>query len=157
MMDIQQTIINVVESKVFISFTSFIFGIFIYWLYFYIKELKSKYDFSDELRDIVNHYLKKGKISISEYGALVRLMANMGNYLGIYRKHVETMIKEFGEHGGLNFSEGIFDEKDNNQEHKENNNNLDEILKENLKLKNQLNNIKNPLIAESIDDTENDF
>lgn len=156
-MDIQQTIINIVESKVFISFSSFIFGIFIYWLYFYIKELKSKYDFSDELRDIVNHYLKKGKISISEYGALVRLMANMGNYLGIYRKHVETMIKEFGENGGLNFSEGIFDEKDNNQENKENNNNLDEILKENLKLKNQLNNIKNPLIAESIDDTENDF
>ncbi|WP_341833718.1 hypothetical protein M33023_02110 [Candidatus Phytoplasma asteris] len=58
-MDIQQTIINIVESKLFISFTSFIFGIFIYWLYLYIKELKSKYDFSDELRDIVNHYLLK--------------------------------------------------------------------------------------------------
>ncbi|WP_225904299.1 hypothetical protein [Paulownia witches'-broom phytoplasma] len=39
-MDIQQTIINIVESKIFISFTSFIFGIFIYWLYFYIKEWK---------------------------------------------------------------------------------------------------------------------
>ncbi|MFT2804565.1 hypothetical protein ACMUE1_00600, partial [Candidatus Phytoplasma asteris] len=50
---------------------------------------------------------------------------------------LKNMIKEFGENGGLNFSEGIFDEKDNNQENKENNN-LDEILKENLKLKNQL-------------------
>ncbi len=36
----------------------------------------------------------------------------MGNYLGVYRKHVETMIKEFGEYGNLNFSEGIFDEKE---------------------------------------------
>ncbi|GLH60508.1 hypothetical protein [Paulownia witches'-broom phytoplasma] len=69
-MNIQQTIINIVESKIFISFTSFIFGIFIYWLYFYIKEWKSKYDFSDELRDVVNHYLKKGKIRIGEIWCL---------------------------------------------------------------------------------------
>ncbi|QYC30902.1 hypothetical protein HGD80_03965 [Paulownia witches'-broom phytoplasma] len=155
MMDMQQTIINIVESKLFISFTSSIFGIFIYWLYFYIKEWKSKYDFSDELHCLVNKYIKNGRITVREFGALIRIISQMSNYLGIYRKHVETMIKEFGEHGGLNFSEGIFDEKNNNQENKENNNNLDEILKENLKLKNQLNNIKNPLIAESIDDTEN--
>ncbi|WP_240992270.1 hypothetical protein [Candidatus Phytoplasma tritici] len=153
-MDIQQTIINIVESKSFISLISIFLGIFSYWFYLYIKELKSKYDFSDELREVVNQYIKKGKMNLSEYGALIRLMAHMGNYLGIYRKHVETMIKEFGENGGLNFSEGIFDEK----EKKENNNNdLDELLKENLELKKQLNNTKNPLIVESIDDNENDF
>ncbi|WP_225904295.1 hypothetical protein [Paulownia witches'-broom phytoplasma] len=156
-MDIQQTIINIVESKIFISFASSIFGIFIYWLYFYIKEWKSKYDFSDELHCVVNKYIKNGQITVREFGALIRIISQMSNYLGIYKEHVYKMIKEFGEHGGLSFSEGIFDEKDNNKENKENNYNLDEILKENLKLKNQLNNIKNPLISESIDDTENDF
>ncbi|MBS2994125.1 hypothetical protein ['Santalum album' aster yellows phytoplasma] len=157
-MDIQQTIINIVESKLFISFISFIFGIFIYWFYFYIKELKSKYNFSDELHCVVNKYIKNGQITVREFGALIRIISQMGNYLGIYKDHVNRMIKEFGEHGGLNFSEGLFDEikKDDDNEKKENNN-LDEILKENLKLKNQLNNTKKPLIVESIDDTENDL
>ncbi|GLH61799.1 hypothetical protein [Hydrangea phyllody phytoplasma] len=157
-MDIQQTIINIFESKLFISFISFIFGIFIYWFYFYIKELKSKYNFSDELHCVVNKYIKNGQITVREFGALIRIISQMGNYLGIYKDHVNRMIKEFGEHGGLNFSEGLFDEikKDDDNEKKENNN-LDEILKENLKLKNQLNNTKKPLIVESIDDTENDF
>ncbi|WP_240992289.1 hypothetical protein [Candidatus Phytoplasma tritici] len=110
-MDIQQLIINVFESKIFVSFISMIFGFLIYHFYLYIKELKNKYDFSDELREVVNKYLKTGQMKLNEYGVLIRIMAHMGNYLGIYRKHVETMIKEFGENGGLNFSEGIFDEK----------------------------------------------
>ena len=144
-MDIQQTIINIVESKSFISLISIFLGIFSYWLYLYIKELKSKYDFSDELREVVNHYLKTGQITVREFGSLIRIVVQMRNYLGIYRKHVETMIKEFGENGGLNFSEGIFDEKDHdkeNKKHESNINDLDKLLKENLELKKTINESK---------------
>ncbi|WP_225904358.1 hypothetical protein [Paulownia witches'-broom phytoplasma] len=159
-MNTQQTIINIVESKVFISFISFIFGIFIYWLYFYIKELKSKYNFSDELHCVVNKYIKNGQITVREFGALIRIISQMSNYLGIYKEHVHRMIKEFGENGGLNFSEGLFDEikKDDDNEKKETNtNDLDKLLKENLELKKELINQKRNLIVESIDNDENDF
>ena len=93
--------------------------------YLYIKALKIKYDFSDELRQLVNKYLQTEQITVRALGVLIRIVAQMGNYLGIYRKHVETMIKECGENGGLTFSEGIFDEKDDDKENKkdESNNN----------------------------------
>ncbi|MGE9276350.1 MAG: hypothetical protein ACQKHC_00390 [Candidatus Phytoplasma pruni] len=147
---------NLIESKIFISLISLFFGIFVYWFYLYIKHLQEKYDFSDELREVVNH-MKNGKINLREYGALIRIMAQMGNYLGIYREHVQRMIKEFDENGGLNFAEGVFDEKENNADNKEktlNNNDTELLLKENLRLKQQLNNIKTPLIIEN---NENDF
>ncbi|MBS2126177.1 hypothetical protein J8J04_00370 ['Fragaria x ananassa' phyllody phytoplasma] len=68
------------------------------------------------------------------------------------------MIKEFGEHSGLNFSEGIFDEKEHDKENKKDeSNDLDKLLKENLKLKKRLSNLKNPLIVENIEDNENVF
>ncbi|MGE9276915.1 MAG: hypothetical protein ACQKHC_03500 [Candidatus Phytoplasma pruni] len=134
---------NLIESKIFISLISLFFGIFVYWFYLYIKELQEKYDFSDELREVVNH-MKNGKINLREYGALIRIMAQMGNYLGIYREHVQRMIKEFDENGGLNFAEGVFDEKENNADNKDKpfNNDTERLLKENLRLKQQLNNIK---------------
>jgi hypothetical protein len=147
---------NLIESKIVISFISLFFGIFVYWFYLYIKELQEKYDFSDELREVVNHYIKNGAISLKEYGALIRIVAQMGNYLGIYREHVQRMIKEFDENGGLNFAEGVFNETENNADNKEKsfNNDTEQLLKENLRLKQQLNNIKTPLIIEN---NENDF
>ncbi|MEC4558676.1 MAG: hypothetical protein U9532_03615 ['Conium maculatum' witches'-broom phytoplasma] len=145
---------NLIESKIFISLISLFFGIFIYWFYLYIKELQKKYEFSDELREVVNHYIKNGAITVREYGALIRIVAQMGNYLGIYREHVQRMIKEFDENGGLNFAEGVFDETENNADNKEKNNDTERLLKENLRLKQQLNNIKTPLIIEN---NENDF
>ncbi|XXP77595.1 MAG: hypothetical protein AB3N34_01495 [Lettuce witches'-broom phytoplasma] len=147
---------NLIESKIFISLISLFFGIFIYWFYLYIKELQKKYEFSDELREVVNHYIKNGAITVREYGALIRIMTQMGNYLGIYREHVQRMIKEFDENGGLNFAEGVFDETENNADNKEKpfNNDTERLLKENLRLKQQLNNIKTPLIIEN---NENDF
>ncbi|MEC4559044.1 MAG: hypothetical protein U9532_02675 ['Conium maculatum' witches'-broom phytoplasma] len=84
---------NLIESKIFISLISLFFGIFIYWFYLYIKELQKKYEFSDELREVVNHYIKNGAITLREYGALIRIVVQMGNYLGIYREHVQRMIK----------------------------------------------------------------
>ncbi|WP_240682796.1 hypothetical protein ['Catharanthus roseus' aster yellows phytoplasma] len=159
-MDIQQTIINIVESKLFISLISLCFGVCLFKFYLYIKELHEKFDFSDELRDIVNKYLKTGQITVREFGALIRIVAQMGNYLGIYKEHVQRMIKEFGENGGFNFSEGIFDEKEcdkENNKDESNNNDLDKLLKENLELKKQLMNQKRNLIVESIDDNENVF
>ncbi|XXP77470.1 MAG: hypothetical protein AB3N34_00815 [Lettuce witches'-broom phytoplasma] len=147
---------NLIESKIFISLISLFFGIFIYWFYLYIKELQKKYEFSDELREVVNHYIKNGTITVREYGALIRIVAQMGNYLGIYREHVQRMIKEFDENGGLNFAEGVFAETENNADNKEKpfNNDTERLLKENLRLKKQLNNIKTPLIIEN---NENDF
>ncbi len=145
---------NLIESKIFISLISLFCGIFIYWFYLYIKELQKKYEFSDELREVVNHYIKNGAITVREYGALIRIVAQMGNYLGIYREHVQRMIKEFDENGGLNFAEGVFDETENNADNKEKNNDIEQLLKENLRLKQQLNNIKTPLIIEN---NENDF
>ncbi len=96
---------NLIESKIFISLISLFCGIFIYWFYLYIKELQKKYEFSDELREVVNHYIKNGAITVREYSALIRIVTQMGNYLGIYREHVQRMIKEFDENGGLNFAE----------------------------------------------------
>ncbi|XXP77480.1 MAG: hypothetical protein AB3N34_00865 [Lettuce witches'-broom phytoplasma] len=147
---------NLIESKKFISLISLFFGIFIYWFYLYIKELQKKYEFSDELREVVNHYMKNGAITVREYGALIRIVAQMGNYLGIYREHVQRMIKEFNENGGLNFAEGVFAEAENNADNKEKpfNNDTERLLKENLRLKQQLNNIKTPLIIEN---NENNF
>ncbi|XXP77240.1 MAG: hypothetical protein AB3N34_02780 [Lettuce witches'-broom phytoplasma] len=147
---------NLIESKIFISLISLFFGIFIYWFYLYIKELQKKYEFSDELREVVNHYIKNGDITVREYGALIRIVAQMGNYLGIYREHVQRMIKEFNENGGLNFAEGVFAEAENNADNKEKpfNNDTERLLKENLRLKKQLNNIKTPLIIEN---NENNF
>ncbi|CCP88045.1 hypothetical protein PSOLA_00410 [Candidatus Phytoplasma solani] len=159
-MDLQQIIVDIFESKIFISLISLFFGIFLYWFYLYIKELKSKYDFSDELRDVVNKYIKNGEITVKEFGALIRIVAQMGNYLGIYKEHVQRMIKEFGENGGLNFSESIFDEKEhdeNNKKDESNTNDLDKLLKENLELKKQLMYQKRNLIVDSIDDNENAF
>ncbi|MBP5836054.1 hypothetical protein [Candidatus Phytoplasma meliae] len=157
-MNLEQIIINIFQSKTFISLISLLFGGLIYWFYLYLKELKNKYEFSDELRDVVNNYIKNGSITVKEFGALIRVVAHMGNYLGIYKEHVQRMIKEFGEHGGLNFSEGIFDEKNNNQENKKDeSNDLDKLLKENLELKKRLSNLKNPLIVENIEDNENIF
>ncbi len=145
---------NLIESKIFISLISLFCGIFIYWFYLYIKELQKKYEFSDELREVVNHYIKNGAITVREYSALIRIVTQMGNYLGIYREHVQRMIKEFDENGGLNFAEGVFDETENNADNKEKNNDIEQLLKENLRLKQQLNNIKTPLIIEN---NENDF
>ncbi|WEK82110.1 MAG: hypothetical protein PR2021_0360 [Candidatus Phytoplasma pruni] len=155
-MQINNLINSLIESKIFISLISLFFGIFVYWFYLYIKHLQEKYDFSDELREVVNHYIKNGAITLREYGALIRIVAQMGNYLGIYREHVQRMIKEFDENGGLNFAEGVFNEKENNADDKEKplNNDTERLLKENLKLKQQLNNIKTPLIIEN---NENDF
>ncbi|WP_373403240.1 hypothetical protein [Candidatus Phytoplasma solani] len=159
-MDLQQIIVDIFESKQFASLISMFLGIFIYWVYLYIKKLRTKYDFSDELRNVVNNYLKNGFITLREYGGLVKLMAEMGNYLGVYREHVQRMIREFGENGGINFAEGVFDEKEhdeNNKKDESNTNDLDKLLKENLELKKQLTNQKRNLIVESIDDVENAF
>ncbi|MFB5029764.1 MAG: hypothetical protein WJU30_00309 [Candidatus Phytoplasma pruni] len=61
---------NLIESKIFISSISFFFGIFVYWFYLYIKHLQEKYDFSDELREVVNHYIKNGAINSTQNNAL---------------------------------------------------------------------------------------
>ncbi|MGL9687997.1 MAG: hypothetical protein ACQBVK_04550, partial [Candidatus Phytoplasma sp. TWB_XP] len=79
-MDLAQIIINIFEPKSFISFISIFLGIFAYWFYLYIKELREKFNFSDELREVVNKYLKTGQITVREYGGLIRIVAQMGNY-----------------------------------------------------------------------------
>lgn len=151
-MDSKEIIVNVVESKTFISLISLLFGVFIYRFYLYIQELRSKYDFSDELRNVVNNYLKNGAITVKEFGALIRIVAQMGNYLGIYREHVQRMMKEFGENGNLNFADGVFEEKENKQD------DLDKLSKENFELKKQLTNIKSSFqIAEVVNDKQDDF
>ena len=62
------------------------------------------------------------------------------------------MIKEFGENGDLNFSEGFFDEKEKENPQEPQNNDLDKLLKENLELKRQLLNNKRNLVIKSIND-----
>ncbi|WP_225885826.1 hypothetical protein ['Fragaria x ananassa' phyllody phytoplasma] len=69
-MNLEQIIINIFEYKIFISLISVFFGIFVYWFYLYLKELRNKYEFSDELRDVVNYYIKNGSITVKEFGAL---------------------------------------------------------------------------------------
>ncbi|WEK82207.1 MAG: hypothetical protein PR2021_1330 [Candidatus Phytoplasma pruni] len=65
-MQINNLINSLIESKIFISLISLFFGIFVYWFYLYIKHLQEKYDFSDELREVVNHYIKNGAITLRE-------------------------------------------------------------------------------------------
>ncbi|MGL9687880.1 MAG: hypothetical protein ACQBVK_03880, partial [Candidatus Phytoplasma sp. TWB_XP] len=79
-MDLQQIIINIFESKIFISLISLFFGVVLFNFYLYIKELREKFNFSDELREVVNKYLKTGQITVREYGGLIRIVAQMGNY-----------------------------------------------------------------------------
>ncbi|WP_017193387.1 hypothetical protein [Vaccinium witches'-broom phytoplasma] len=112
-MNIQQTMINIFESKIFISFLSFLCGICIYRFYLYIKELQTKYEYSDELREIVNNYILNGELKTKEFARLFHQMCQMANYMGIYRQDVHRMMREVQENGKLDFLDVESSEKEN--------------------------------------------
>ncbi|PQP79395.1 hypothetical protein C6B37_01945 [Candidatus Phytoplasma phoenicium] len=112
-MDFQQTMINIFESKIFASFLSFLCGICIYRFYLYIKELQTKYEYSDELREIANNYILNGELKTKEFARLFHQMCQMANYMGIYRQDVHRMMREVQENGKLDFLDVEPNEKEN--------------------------------------------
>jgi len=134
------TIQEIIQNKIFCSLITGIFFVAIDRLYLYIQELRMKYEFSDKLRDVVNNYIKNGKITMREYVALTRVLSQNNNYKGIYRESVERMMKDFGEHGDLNYGEGVFDEKEDSNINEKND--LDTLLQEKLRLMQENSNLK---------------
>ncbi|MDC9032281.1 hypothetical protein [Columbia Basin potato purple top phytoplasma] len=116
-MNIQQIIINIFESSIFTSFLSFLLGIAlgisIYRFYLYIKKLQTKYEYSDELREIIHNYILNGEMKTKEFGRLFHQMCQMANYLGIYRQDVHRMMRELQENGKLDFLDAEIKEKEN--------------------------------------------
>ncbi|WP_017192981.1 hypothetical protein [Italian clover phyllody phytoplasma] len=112
-MNIQQIIINIFESNIFTSFLFFLLGIAIYRFYLYIKDLQTKYEYSDELREVVNNYILNGEIKTKEFARLFHQMCQMANYMGIYRQDVYRMMHELQENGKLDFLDAEIKEKEN--------------------------------------------
>jgi polyhydroxyalkanoate synthesis regulator phasin len=111
---------EIIQSKLFSSLTTGIFFVLIYKLYLYIKELKARYEYSDKLRDVVNNYMKKGKMTTAEFTGLLRLVREMCNYMGLYHESFEKLTENFGDHGDLDYGNNVFNENSNLNESQQN-------------------------------------
>ncbi len=127
---------EIIQSKIFCSLITGIFFVLIYKLYLYIKELRARYEYSDKLRDVVNNYIKKGKMTTAEFTGLYRVIREVGNYMGIYKDSFERLVETYEQHGDINYSDNIFDEKETSNETQKND--LETVVNENYKLKQKL-------------------
>ncbi|WP_341266756.1 hypothetical protein [Candidatus Phytoplasma fraxini] len=75
---------------------------FIYKGYLYLQKLKElKKERSELFRDILKNYIKSGYLSVVEFEALLLIVKNMGNRLGIFKQHVDKSMAILNEYGDV--------------------------------------------------------
>ncbi|NWN45574.1 hypothetical protein [Candidatus Phytoplasma pruni] len=152
MLDLKDVLHNLIQTDYFTAVASVAITLSVVWVVLRIKKLQFKKDYREELRDLIQIYIGEGEMSVKEYTLLLRKMAHLGNYTGVYRDSVYKMIRELGENGDIQFSENIFETEEIEAERKkaaQNDELVKQMLQENLNLKKQLENKNNPVLIDT--------